>query len=254
MADALQYSTMSSHADNWAVVVPLANEEAELPEFSAVLRSVMDELGSGTAYLVVDRASRDRTLECCQRLSDEDPRLITKWIPENRNVVDAYVNGFREALKEGHDIIIEMDAGMSHDPRAIPLFLQAITQGHDCAFGSRYIPGGSMADSPLRRRFLSKGGTLVARWLLGARLSDMTSGFQAFRRELLDRLVRYPLRSKAHFYQTEVRYLLRGENQSEIPIHYRAPSPRVSRGAILNSIAVLAHYTWQRCRGRARRL
>lgn len=242
---------MPIYPNNWAVVIPLANEEAELPEFTLLLRSVMNEMGGGTVYFVVDRASKDRTLECCQELGRLDPRFITKWIPENRNVVDAYINGFRAALKDGHEIIIEMDGGLSHDPRAIPAFLRALNEGNDCAFGSRYINGGSMVDSPLRRRFLSKGGSTLARWLLGARLADMTSGYQAFRRSVLLKVVDYPLRSKAHFYQTELRYLLRQTKLIEVPIHYRAPSPRVSHGAIRNSLVVLVYYFLRRLQGRS---
>jgi len=242
---------MSTYPDNWAVVIPLANEEAELPEFASLLRMVMDETGGGTAYFVVDRVSKDRTLECCEELGCLDPRLITKWIPENRNVVDAYINGFRAALKDGHEIIIEMDGGLSHDPRAIPAFLRALNEGNDCAFGCRYMNGGSMVDSPLKRRILSKGGTMLARCLLGAKLADMTSGYQAFRRSVLLEVVDYPLRSKAHFYQTELRYLLRRQKLIEVPIHYRAPSPRVSHGAIRNSLAVLLYYLLKRLQGRA---
>jgi dolichol-phosphate mannosyltransferase len=77
----------------------------------------------------------------------------------------------------------------------------------------------------------------------------MTSGYQGFRRDVLRKLVDYPLRSKAHFYQTEVRHLLKRQKLIEVPIHYRAPSPRVSRGAIRNSIAVLAYYTLRRIAG-----
>lgn len=242
---------MPNYPNNWAVVIPLANEEVELPEFAEALRLVMDAAEGGTVYFVVDRVSKDRTLECCEEISKLDPRFITKWIPENRNVVDAYINGFREALKDGHEIIIEMDGGLSHDPRTIPAFLRALNEGNDCAFGSRYINGGSMVDSPLKRRFLSKGGSILAQILLGSKLSDMTSGFQAFRRDLLADLVAFPLRSKAHFYQTEVRHLLRKEKLIEVPIHYRAPSPRVSKGAIRNALAVLAIYTGLRLCGKA---
>lgn len=242
---------MRKHANNWALVIPLANEESDLPEFVEALQRLMDDERGGTVYFVVDRVSKDRTLDCCKDIESRDARFITKWIPENRNVVDAYVNGFRAALEGGHEIIIEMDAGFSHDPRAVPAFLRALGEGNDCAFGSRYINGGSMVDSPLPRRFLSKGGTLLARWLLGARLADMTSGFQGFRRNVLRKLVDYPLRSKAHFYQTEVRHLLRRQKLIEVPIHYRAPSPRVSRGAIRNSIAVLGYYTLLRIVGRS---
>ena len=240
---------MSLYPNDWAVVIPLANEEAELPELADKLASVMDAMKGGTVYFVIDNASKDRTRDCCEKLSEKDTRFITKWIPENRNVVDAYMNGFREALKGGHEIIIEMDGGLSHDPRAIPAFLRALNEGNDCAFGSRYINGGSMVDSPFPRRFLSKGGTVLARWLLGAKLADMTSGFQGFRRSVMLKLVEYPLRSRAHFYQTELRHLLRNQKLIEVPIHYRAPSPSVSRGAVRNSIAVLLHYFFRRIFG-----
>ncbi len=242
---------MQLYPDNWAVVVPLANEECELPHFEEALRTVMDGLEGGRVYLIVDRVSTDRTLECCRELELRDPRFITKWHPENRNVVDAYINGFKAALGDGHEIIIEMDGGLSHDPRAIPAFLRALNEGNDCAFGSRYINGGSMVDSPLPRRILSKGGTLLAQLLLGSKLADMTSGFQAFRRSVLVKVVNHPLRSRAHFYQTELRHLLRRQKYIEVPIHYRAPSPRVSRGAIRNSLATLGYYFLRRIQNRS---
>jgi dolichol-phosphate mannosyltransferase len=232
----------STYPNNWAAVIPLANEEAEFPELTETLKLVMDAVEGGTVYFIIDRVSKDRTLECCEQLEKQDSRFKTRWIQENRNVVDAYINGFKEALKDGHEIIIEMDGGLSHDPRAIPAFLRAMNEGNDCAFGSRYINGGSMVDSPFKRRLLSKGGTILARILLGAKLADMTSGYQAFRRSVLLKIVDYPLLSKAHFYQTELRHLLRKQKLIEVPIHYRAPSPRVSPGAIRNSVTVLIHY------------
>lgn len=241
----------TTYPNNWAAVIPLANEEAELPELVEALRRVMDAVEGGTVYFIVDGVSKDRTRECCEELEKQDLRFKTRWIPQNRNVVDAYVNGFREALKDGHEIIIEMDGGLSHDPRAIPAFLRALNEGNDCAFGSRYINGGSMVDSPFKRRLLSKGGTLLARILLGAELADMTSGYQAFHRSVLLKMVDYPLLSKAHFYQTELRHLLRKEKLIEVPIHYRAPSPRVSKGAIRNSMIVLIHYFLLRLQGRS---
>jgi dolichol-phosphate mannosyltransferase len=245
---------MRPYPDNWAVTIPMANEEQDFHPFIAQLRGAMDQLEGGTVYLVVDNASKDRTLELCREIEKEDRRFHTVWAPENRNVVDAYLRGFREALARGHEIIIEMDGGLSHDPRALPGFLRSLHEGNDCAFGSRYINGGSMVDSAWRRRLLSKGGSLLANVLLGVRFHDMTSGYQAFRREILERLLAYPLHSKAHFYQTEVRYLLRREKAIEVPIHYRAPSPRVSSGAIRNSFAVLFHYTFLRLTGRSAKL
>lgn len=231
--------------------MPLANEEPDFAEFARVFTNVLDQMKSGIVYLVVDNVSKDRTLDLCRELSVKDPRFVAIWAPENRSIVDAYMRGLREGLERGHDIIIEMDAGLSHDPRALPMFLRVLTEGNECAFGSRYINGGSMADSPFFRRFLSKGGTIAAKVLLGAKLSDMTSGYQGFRRDVLERLIKYPLRSRAHFYQTEVRHLLRHSRLMEVPIHYRAPSPRVSNKAIRNSIDVLLYYFFKRLTGQS---
>lgn len=161
------------------------------------------------------------------------------------------MRGFKEAYANGHEIIIEMDAGMSHDPKAIPMFLRVLNEGNECAFGSRFIIGGSMADSPLKRRLLSRGGTILANWLLGTHLYDMTSGYQGFHAHVIARLLDYRLHSTAHFYQTEVRYLLRKFRFAEIPIHYQAPSPRVSKNAIRNALKVLFHYCAKRLSGQA---
>ena len=165
---------------NWAIVVPMANEEDDFAPFVKMLNFVIDELNQGRVYFIVDKASNDKTLELCQSLSSKDSRYVTIWAPENRNVVDAYVRGLKEAYDAGHDLIIEMDAGLSHDPRAIPMFLRVLNEGNECAFGSRFINGGSMGDSPFKRRMLSKVGTVLANVLLGTKLYDMTSGYQGF--------------------------------------------------------------------------
>lgn len=232
--------------DNWAVVVPMANEETDFDPFVEVLTLVLDRLESGAVYFVVDTVSVDRTLEMCRKLSEQDERFTTIYAPENRNVVDAYLRGYREAFDNGHNLILEMDAGLSHDPRAIPMFLRVLNEGNECAFGCRYINGGSMSDSPFRRRLLSKGGSLLANLLLGTRMRDMTSGYQGFHAHIVGKLLNTHLRSTAHFYQTEVRYLLHKHRYAEVPIHYRAPSPRVSKNAIRNSLQVLFGYFLQR--------
>ena len=233
---------MFSFPDNWAVTVPLANEAQDFAEFGAALAKTLDDLEGGRVYFVVDHASHDDTLEVARAFAAGDPRFVVIWAPENRNVVDAYLRGLRAAHDAGHEIIIEMDAGMSHDPRAIPMFLRVLNEGNECAFGSRFTNGGSMADSALSRRLLSKVGTILANALLGTSMYDMTSGYEGFHRNVLGRMLDYPFRSRAHFYQTEVRYLLRRTRFMEVPIHYRAPSKSVSRGAIRNAIRTLLHY------------
>lgn len=230
------------YGNDWALVIPLANEGAEFDGFVEALRLMLDRLASGTVYFVVDQVSKDNTLALAQSLEARDGRFRTIWAPEDRNVVDAYIRGYREAYDRGHELIIEMDAGLSHDPRALPMFLRVLNEGNECAFGSRFINGGSITESSYRRTFLSKAGTVLSNMLLGTTMYDMTSGYQGFHRNVVGRFLAYELRSKAHFYQTELRYLLRFTRFAEIPIHYKAPSPRVSQGAILNSIAVLLYY------------
>lgn len=236
---------------DFAVIVPMANEEKEFQPFVDVLAHSLDRLKCGKVFIVVDTVSKDKTLELCNDLSALDPRFITVWAPDNKNIVDAYLRGYKEAINAGAEIIIEMDAGLSHDPRALPMFLRVLNEGNECAFGSRFINGGSIHDSNWQRTFFSRLGTVLSNVLLGTKLYDMTSGFQGFHASVVKDFVDYPLLSKAHFYQTELRYLLRYKRFAEIPIHYRAPSPSVSRKAISNSLYVLWHYFAQRLKRNA---
>jgi len=236
---------------DFAVVIPLANEEAEFAPFAEALQAVLTKLGNGSVYFVVDTVSKDNTLELSRQLSSRDQRFVCIYEPLNKNVVDAYLRGYREAYERGHEIIIEMDAGLSHDPGSLPEFLSAFAGGFDCVFGSRFMKGGAMPDSSLKRKILSKGGTLLSNFLLGSQLHDMTSGYQGFKREVVKQVLDYGLKSKAHFYQTEVRYLLRKKKWTEIPITYRAPSPSVSQNSINNSLQLLFYYFIKRISFRA---
>jgi dolichol-phosphate mannosyltransferase len=243
-------STKMMTAD-FAIVTPLANEGADFEPFVQAVIEVLDELGSGTCYFVVDKVSKDNTLDLCHALSNRDARFITIWAPENRNVVQAYMAGFKAAVEAGHKFIIEMDAGLSHDPKAIPLFLAALESGFECAYGSRFMKGGSIADSSSRRSMLSRTGTVLSRVLLGLKLHDATSGFQGFERSIVQKFLQYQLLSEAHFFHPELRYLMREKKFVEIPIHYRAPSPRVSYKVVSNSVDVLLHYFKLRILGKA---
>jgi len=231
---------------DFAVVVPMANESDDFGVFVSSLTNVLNNLNCGCVYLVVDKVSTDNTLELCRDLSSRDPRFKTVWSPENKNVVDAYIRGYKAALTDKHNYIIEMDAGLSHDPEALPVFLNTLNEGYECVFGSRFIKGGSIFDSTWKRTFLSRAGTILSNRLLGTKMYDMTSGYQGFHACIAEKFVSYNLLSKAHFYQTELRYLLRKTNYTEIPIHYKAPSPSVSKRAITNSVNVLLHYFFLR--------
>ena len=219
----------------------MANEAKEFDFFINKLKDTLDFIQSGHVYLIVDNVSKDNTRELCEELSNTDKRFSTVWAPENKNVVDAYIRGYKEAALF-HDFVIEMDAGMSHDPSAIPMFLRVLNEGNECAFGSRFINGGSIWQSSFKRRFLSKAGTILSNILLGSKMKDMTSGYQGFHVSVIQQLLNYKLLSTGHFYQTEVRYLMRKLRYIEVPIHYKAPSPSVSNGSIRNSLYVLFYY------------
>jgi dolichol-phosphate mannosyltransferase len=238
---------------NVAIVSPLANESETFDVFVEALIKALDniEVKLCKVFFVVDNVSKDNTLALCEDLSLKDKRFVTVWAPENRNVVDAYLRGYKEALRENFDYIIEIDGGMSHDPSAIPGFIRALNEGHYCVYGSRFINGGSIYNSNFKRWVLSRIGTLLANVLLGTKMHDMTSGFMGFHAETARLFVEHGLLSKAHFYQTEVRYLLRYERYIEVPIHYIAPSPRVSKKAIYNSFDVLFYYFFKRFYGKS---
>lgn len=227
---------------HFAICIPMANEEQDFDSFIHPLSKVVSQYPRAEIFLVVDKASQDATPALCEALAAKSSQFRYIWAPENKNVVDAYLRGFREAMKSKPEFILEMDGGGSHDPRVIPAFVRAMTEGNDCAFGSRYINGGSMVGSPFKRRFLSKFGSFLARVLLGCPMRDVTSGYEAFSYAVMEKLLAYPLRSKAHFYQTELRYLCRYCNWIEVPIHYTAPSPRVSPKALRNARNCFVYY------------
>ena len=239
---------------NFAVIVPMANEEEGFNTFVESLTSVMDSTGSGRVYIVLDQSSGKPTLELCKDLEQKDPRFSVAWADEGRNVVDAYIHGYKTALQGGHDYIIEMDAGMAHDPKALPLFLTKLAGGSECVFGSRFVEGGAMVDANFKRKFLSRFGTFLANILLGSKLKDMTSGYQGFHRKIVDQFCAYPLQSKGHFYQTELRYLLRNKRCCEVPIVYRVNSPNVSQSSLKNALSSLFYYTLKRLSGKAPQL
>jgi dolichol-phosphate mannosyltransferase len=181
-----------------------------------------------TFFAVLDRVSRDGTLDLLRELEAGEPRLRVVWSPENRCVVDAYLRGYREALDAGCGWVLELDAGYSHQPADIPAFFEKMAEGHDCVFGSRFCAGGRITDSSFKREAISRGGTLLANLLLGTKLKDMTSGFELFSRGALEGVLRKGIHSRGHFFQTEIKAHCHGLRIAEVPIHYRAASDSVN--------------------------
>jgi dolichol-phosphate mannosyltransferase len=210
----------------------MANEGADAVRFTAAVLAKLTDVPNARFFAVFDRANKDASLDQMRAYALTEPRLTVVWAPENRCVVDAYMRGYKEALAAGSDWVLEIDAGFSHSPDDIPQFINAMEQGWDCVFGSRFMPGGDIFNSARHRYFISRGGTLLANLLLGTRQTDMTSGFQLFTRETLEMILRRGIVSRAHFFQTEMKTYCRKLRLVEVPIHYQAASPRLGSSAI----------------------
>jgi dolichol-phosphate mannosyltransferase len=223
-ATATSTSTASSPAPRTArvgVVVPLANEEATIDELTS--RILAQLLPQDKIFYVLDNVSKDGTRKRIAELHQIDPRVTEVWAPKNRCVVDAYFAGYRAAMNDGCDWILEMDGGLSHLPEEIPNFLKAMAGGADYAPGSRFAKGGSH-NGPLKRYLTSRGGTLLTNLMLGTRMKDMCSGFECFSRAAMAEVLSQGVRSRAHFFQTEIRVMLQDWKWVEVPINYHNPS------------------------------
>lgn len=229
-----------------AVVTPLANERQTIDAF---VTRVMAQLGPhDQLFCVFDNVCNDGAVDRARELAAAEPRLTVVWAPENRCVVDAYFRGYREALAGGFDWILEMDGGLSHLPEQIPQFIEAMRAGCDFAGGSRFMKGGAF-DGPMFRRLVSRGGTFLANLVLGTRMRDMTSGFECFTHAALSRVVSAGVRSRAHFFQTEIRTMMHSLKWTEVPIRYGCPSNSVGSASITESFKVL----WRMRKDRGRR-
>ncbi|MBL8215907.1 MAG: glycosyltransferase [Bryobacterales bacterium] len=224
---------------NLAIVCPMANEARTAEGFVTEVLAACEALGEARFLAVLDRVSRDGTFDILRALERRERRLTVVWAPENRCVVDAYVRGYREALASKAGWILEIDAGYSHRPADVPAFLRTIEQGYECAFGTRFGKGGRLVNSSLRRRMISQGGTLVTNLLLRTQLSDMTSGFQLFRRDILEDILRKGIVSRSPFFQTEMKAYCMKRHYAEVPILYSMASHNVSAGSIKESFQQL---------------
>jgi dolichol-phosphate mannosyltransferase len=216
------------------VVCPMANERDSAVGFVTEVLAACAPFGfkSVTFFAVLDRASKDGTLELVRGLERERAGVRVVWAPENRSVVDAYLRGYREALDSGCEWILEIDAGYSHQPTDIPAFFEKMSEGFDCVFGSRFCAGGQITDSSLKRKFISRGGTFLANLLLGTRLTDMTSGFELFKRAALEHVLARGIHSRGHFFQTEIKAHCQHLRLTEVPIHYRSASDSVNKSVL----------------------
>ncbi len=196
--------------------MPTYNEKENIAEIvGAVLK-----LGRGIEMLVIDDNSPDGTGAIVDGLAAADPRIHVIHRPGKLGLGSAYITGFKWAIANtGAKYVFEMDADFSHDPNAIPQFLDAIAS-NDLVIGSRYIRGISVVNWPLERLILSYAANKYTHWVTGLPIRDATGGFKCFRREVLEALPLDRIRSDGYSFQIEVNFYCwkKGFRIAEIPI------------------------------------
>ena len=153
------------------VCLPTYNERENV---DAMVRALVSQ---GVGVLVIDDNSPDGTGEIADRLAAELPGVGVLHRPAKEGLGPAYIAGFRRALADSADFVLEMDCDFSHSPDDVPRLLAAAADA-DVVIGSRYVDGGSIGNWGLVRRFVSAGGSLYARVLLRSSIRDLTGGFK----------------------------------------------------------------------------
>ncbi|RLK59070.1 polyprenol monophosphomannose synthase [Actinokineospora cianjurensis] len=199
------------------VVIPTYNERENLEPIVRRLHAALPDVH----VLVVDDGSPDGTGDLADELSAADTRVNVLHRTEKAGLGAAYTAGFGWALERDYAVIVEMDADGSHAPEDLPRLLAALPDA-DLVLGSRYVPGGKVVNWPWHREFLSKGGNLYARLALGAKPKDITGGFRAFRREVLEKLKLHTVASQGYCFQIDLawRTIEAGFTVVEVPITF----------------------------------
>lgn len=218
------------------IVMPVANEEETMGSvIDSILALPYDNL---YLYPVIDNYSKDKTEEII-RGYESTGRVKCIFYENSTGVISCYLEGYRRALEDEAECVIEMDGGGSHQPDEIPQFIEKLEMGYDCVWGSRFVKGGDISNQPLYRRILSSGGTLLSNFVLGTKLKDMTSGFEGFQSYVLKSLNLENFLSTGHMYQTEMRFYCRNLRCVEVPIHYVGGTSSLKFKSVKEALKIL---------------
>jgi dolichol-phosphate mannosyltransferase len=221
------------------LILPTYNEAENV---EAVVRAALEHLARADiehTILVVDDSSPDGTGQIADRLADEIAEVRVLHRRGKQGLGRAYLDGFGIALDNGAELVLEMDADFSHDPADLPRLIAAAGAA-DVVLGSRYVPGGGVANWGLIRRALSWGGCAYARVLLGVPVRDLTGGFKCFHRRVLEALDLDQVHADGYGFQIEMTYraVKAGFTVAEVPILFR--ERRVGQSKMTARIALEA--------------
>jgi dolichol-phosphate mannosyltransferase len=218
------------------VCLPTYDERENL---EPMLRALAEVLGPEDRVLVIDDDSPDGTGVIADRLAAELPFVDVLHRARKEGLGRAYLDGFRLALEQGAELVLEMDCDFSHDPADVPRLIAAAADA-DLVLGSRYVPGGGVRDWGALRRLISRGASLYTQLLLMP-VRDATGGFKCFRRTVLERLDLDAISSRGYMFQIETTFRARraGFRVVEIPITFsdrRVGGSKMSRAIVLEAI------------------
>lgn len=210
------------------VIIPTYNERDNIARLVPAVLDVSSDLD----VLIVDDGSPDGTGELADRLAGACGRVRALHRAGKQGIGSAYVAGFRHGLARGYEHLLEMDADFSHSPRDLPRLIAPVQAGQaDLVLGSRWVAGGGTERWPLRRRLLSRAGSLYARSVLGVQVRDLTGGFKVFHRRVLESIDLDAVQTAGYGFQIELTYcaLRAGFRVRELPIVFAERTCGVSK-------------------------
>ncbi|UPW04868.1 polyprenol monophosphomannose synthase [Rhodococcus pyridinivorans] len=218
MAAATPAGNDSAPSARTLVIIPTYNERENLGRIITRLHAALPH----THVLVVDDGSPDGTGDLADDLAAADERIAVLHRTEKNGLGAAYIAGFRWGLEHGYAVLVEMDADGSHAPEQLHLLLEKVDAGADLVLGSRYVPGGTVVNWPWHREVLSRGGNIYSRLALGVSIQDITGGYRAYRREVLEKLDLDAIASHGYCFQVDLawRTLQAGFTVAEVPITF----------------------------------
>jgi dolichol-phosphate mannosyltransferase len=224
---------------NILVVIPTYNEADNI---SRIIPAVLSQ-AAGLEILVVDDHSPDGTGKLVREFAAKDTRVHLLERPEKAGLGSAYVAGLKYALGHSYDIIFEMDADFSHNPKEIPNFLAKL-QDFDLVLGSRYTNGVRVLNWPIQRLMLSYAANVYTRVMTGLPIHDATGGFKCFRRAVLDSINLDKVKSNGYAFQIEMSYKAwkKGFRIAEVPIVFldrRAGASKMSKQIVYEALFML---------------
>lgn len=224
------------------VIVPTYNEIDNIARVIEKIGAALPEAG----ILVVDDGSPDGTAERVDGLRAGLPELDLIRRMKKSGLGSAYRAGFAWGLERGYEVMVEMDADLSHDPGALPELIAPIGEGHEVSIGSRYVPGGSIPKWKFHRYLLSRGGNRYASAVLGLGVADSTAGFRAYAATVLSRISLNKVKAEGYGFQIEMTYRAKQAGASIVEVPIRFIDRQVGESKMSSAIVIeaLGLVTW----------